>query len=537
MASSPISRRATLMAATTLFAVSAAAVPVQGQPGLTFTSGFSGDGFQYPSSIGPSKASGDFGITAGSAFTPVGVEFSYFGANLAFFDANNLLTAPSTLITNDAFWTDPRVFTRQTPSGPFSSSSIGFSIDFPLDYYAFGFNLAIASVAESVPTSLEFQIQFGVGDDAQFINDSIVFDGFNAYTDQVGTFQTLNSPHVGRDTRVEFFIDDLLFGFSEEGDQPDDFDGDFDDDFYPEVMFFDIDTTPLDNDLGISVTQIAMDNFTLDEAFIVEPGPDPTRFNAPDPLSASDPATFSFSGSNPGAVDVSGATGPVSLSAGSGNLSAPGDFQATAYTTTLANASGLNELTLGLGAPLMVAAFSSATFEAASDDPATFALGEAVNVTLTADPAQPGIEPLVVSINAIVDGDLAEALLPLFGEDATDPATVAAAKALGLPVITETQTDSFDGLAAYFLDVSAEDFLVLLDSGEASAEIGTQGGTIVPTLNSDGSAVGARVETWIVTDESGFYGAATSVPEPTTLVLLAGGLASLACRRRHRRVI
>ena len=525
--------RAALTGVVAVLVCSWSFVPAHAQPGfgaaaLTFTSGPAGDGIDYPSSIGPSRASGATGITAGTAFTDIGVEFNYFGSNLAFFDANNLLTAPSTKITNDAFWTDPRVFTRQTQSGgTFSLSSIGLGIDFPLDYESFGFNLAVASLAGPVPSDLEFQIQIGFGDDAIFINDVISLVGINAYeTDTPGTFQTLGSPFVGRDVSVEFFIEDLLSfgggGEDEDGPGPD---------FQPEALFLDIDTSPLDNSSGISLTQIAMDNFTLDGAIVSEPATEPERFSPPTPFGPANPATFSLSGNstNPNAVNIPGASqnGAVGLSVTSGPFTNPGDFQTTLFTTTAANVSGLNEVTFGLGSSAL--ALSAATYDAPAG---AVALTEAVNLTLVADSGQSGIEPLVLEIEAVVGAELAAALLPLFAEDGPDPADVADAMALGFPVISEAFAGLFDPGAAYYAGVSASDFLVQLEAGEASADLGAQGGTIVPTLNSDGSVVGARVATWLVTDASGLYSSITSVPEPTTLWLMLGGMAAAL---RHRR--
>ncbi|MEE9404904.1 MAG: hypothetical protein V3V20_08420 [Algisphaera sp.] len=505
---------------------------IGGDEAYSFTSGFAGDQINYPNSIGPSHASGDFGISGGNFDPNVGGQlggFSYQGANLAFFDANNLLTAPSSLISNEAFWTDPRVFTRTTATGnSFSVSSLGFDLNDFDSVDTFGFSVAVASLAQAVPTSLPFQVQFGIGDsefNPAIGNDTLnLLDDFSGgsfgYTVEAGTFQSLGSPFVGREARFEFNISDLkdLAGYD-----PEDSNGSF-------QFFFDIDTAGIDNNNGISLTQFAIDNVTLDGAAPVDPRPEPTLFTGPTPNGPFNPTVFDLTGDNTNAnvVNIPAATqnGPIGLSVSSGAFDNPGDFQATLYTPGNANVSGLGEVSFGFGST--VAATAAVT---AGPPDTLIALSDDVVLTLTADADQGGIVLGLFEIQALVDAELGLALQNAFAA-ASEGLDVAAALAAGLPVLTDSGMLA-DGEAEYLANTSATALLTLEAIGEIALVEGMQGASLVPTFNSNGEVVGARVSVWQVTARSGVLTAVASVPEPVSFAWFAA-VATLATARRRR---
>lgn len=502
----------------------------------SFTSGFSGDGIDYPFSIGPSQSSGDFGISGGNFSPGLGElnRFTYQGANLAFFDSNNILTAPSTLISNDAFWTDPRVFTRTTATGnPFSVSSLSFALNDFDAVDSFGFSVAVASLAQAVPTQLPFQVQFGIGsgdfnsvvggDTLDLLGNS---DGPFDFTVEAGTFQSLGSPFVGREARFEFNVSDLmdLAGFT-----PDDFFNQ-EEQGSPELIFT-LDTRDIDNNNGISLTQIAIDNVTIDGATPQDPRPELTVISGPTPNGPFNPTVFDLTGNPPNAnvVNVPATTqnGPVGLSVSSGPFTDPGDFQVTLFTPGNANVSGLGQVSFGFGPTI-----SALTSAVVAGPDAPIALADEVVLTLTPDAGQAGIAPAVAEIQALVDADVAAALQSAFAA-VTETLDVAAAYAMGLPVLL------LDGAAAqgntndYLANVSANQLLSLEAAGEIVISVGLQGGSIVPSFSSEGEIVGARVSSWVVTNQSGVLAAVTTVPEPTALALLAAAAPIVAGRRRR----
>ena len=508
----------------------------------SFTSGFAGDGVEYPFSIGPSRSSGDFGISAGSFSPGIGQldTFSYQGANLAFFDANNLLTAPARLISNEAFWTDPRVFTRTTAAGSgFSLSGLGFSLNDFDSVESFGFNVAVASLAQAVPVRLPFQVQFGVGDgdfEPLFFNDNLNFAGEVGgpldFTVDFDTFQSLSSPFVGREARFEFNVSDLE-SFASQGPN-----GDSDDSNFDPILFFDIDTSSLDNNNGISLTQIAIDNVTVNGAPIIETRPEPTLISGPTPNGPFNPSVFDLTGAPPNAnvVNVPATTqnGPIGLTVTSGPFTDPGDFQVTLFTPGNANVSGLGEVSFGFGpttsAASAFAALSSAVVVGTPDE--LIALADEVTLTLTPDSAQAGIEPAIAEIQALVDADVAAALQSVFAL-ATDTFDVAAAFAAGLPVLLLDGAGAEGNPNDYLVDVSASDLLSLEAAGEIDITLGLQGASFVPFFDSAGEITGGRVSTFVVTNQSGVLAAVTTVPEPTALALLAAATPLVAGRRRR----
>jgi hypothetical protein len=66
-----------------------------------------GDGIDYPRMINPARQFPGGGVAPDAFDAGMGVIFNNTNGNPAFFDGNNLLTRPSALVTNEAFWTDP----------------------------------------------------------------------------------------------------------------------------------------------------------------------------------------------------------------------------------------------------------------------------------------------------------------------------------------------------------------------------------------------------------------------------------------------
>ncbi len=516
---------------------------------LSFTSGFAGDGFDYPFSIGPSVSSGN-GIRPGQFFIPdnpagSSISVDYQGANLAFFDANNLLTRPSSRITNEAFWTDPRLFTNT--SNNFSLSSLGFAVEVfdPESVSTLGFDLAVASVAAPLPDALSFQIQFGIegpvddsgppeDEELFFFGDISLIDDSSSseFIVEVGTFQTLGSPFGGRDARVEFDLESLYSEAFSQGPSGGVGGGDFSS--FAGPIFIDIDTRPLDNSNGISVNQVAIDNLSINGGVRSDARAEPEIVNGPTP-GPFNPTTFQLTGPpNANVVNVPATTqsGPIGLSVTSGPFTDPGDFRVTLYTPGNANVSGLSEVTFGFG-PTVAALL-------ATDAPESELLdltGEIV-LTLTADPEQAAVLPVVFETEALIDSELAELLANVFfaAEESGDPLTVGEALELGLPIITGV-SEALSESAAYFAGVSASDFLGLLSADAVDLIVGTQGAAFTPSYNSLGELTGGRVSSFLVTDRSGTYNATVrvaAIPEPTSLALL--GFTGFVFFTRRRRL-
>ena len=289
---------------------------------LSFTSGLPprGDGETYPRSLNPARQANG-GASPGSFFTTLGVDFNNLNGNPAYFDDNNLLTRPATLINNDAFWTDPKLGQFSSGGGgTFELAQFGFSfLPGISDGADFGFDLAMASVSSDLPVGnfyddltgdfitapfLPFQIQ---DDNFNTAQGSLVFatgessspdQGGAVFAQSVGTFNTLNSPRTAYEARFrldQFFLQSLIeyesdiFG----GDPGDDPDGEFGDgDFNSTpIQFFDIDLESIATFGG--TTQVAMDNFVLaGSPPINDPLREPLNFSPFDPVGANTPQYF-----------------------------------------------------------------------------------------------------------------------------------------------------------------------------------------------------------------------------------------------------
>lgn len=526
-----------------LFAFVAAAGTLVAPPatsqdvGYSFTSGTFGDGFNWPRSLPPSRSSGTNGITNEAFFTPDSLGFSHLGSNLAFFDANNLLTRPSTLLSGEVFWTDPRAFSRTVPDGGggtrlFSASSLGFQDLNLFDGDRFGFDFAAASVSREVPLFFQYQIQDNYGQTAR--------DSFELS----GTFQTLGSPFEGRDERLRFEASDFLqlLGTPDFDNVVDDGSlgfnfGDYDpsNPFEQVVNFFDVDLLAFGNNQGVSVNQVAIDNFTRNDGFVAEPRPALVIVNGPTPTPFN-PTTFDLTGAgstNPNVVNVPATTqnGPVGLAVTSGPFTDPGDFQVTLITPGNANVSGLGQVSFGFGQT--ISSFSAGLF--ATTDGAQLALTEDVFVDLVGDPGQNGILAAIYATESIVAASEGQLLFDAFAAVGGEPLTVGEAAALGLPTVLGEEDASGE---AFFANVSAADFLTLVSLDASLLTVGTQGAAISALLDDNADVLQARVSAWRVIDASGVFTVVADVgviPEPSSAGLVAAGGLLLTRRRRSGR--
>ena len=530
-----------------LLLASKPAASQQSSLGLSFTSGVTGDGLEYPFSIGPSTPV-ESGLRPGQfnifSLPDSQVTISQQGANLAFFDANNLLTRASSRITNEAFWTDPRLFSNNE----FNSSNFGISFlnSQPQTVNTVGFDLAVASVAAPLPDSLPLSIQFDSSDpgldflmEPLFFVDRIAFGGSSQIVADSSEFQTLNSPFGGRDARVELDLESLFLQANANG--PGGPGGDADFSTFTGSIFITIDTRAVDNNNGISVNQVAIDNLSINNAEI--PGDtraEPEIINAPTPNGPANPVTFRLNGPpNANAVNIPASTqnGPIGFSVASGSFVNPGDFRATLYTSGDADVSGLGEATFGFGQTIPVASLSISP--PSSDEPGVEveSLTEEIILGLTADETQAGLSPLVFETEALIDAELAEILQGIFlsAEDLTESLTVGDALALGLPIFTG-ESIALSESALYLSGVSANDYLSLLSADPTNLIVGTQGAAFTPSFDNFGELTGGRVSSFLVTDSSGSFTPTvrvSAVPEPASLVLLSViGIAFSAQRRR-----
>mgnify|MGYP006300300369 FL=1 len=292
--------------------------PVAAGDFFSFTSGPPplGDIDVYPRSLNPARQSPGGGAGADTFFSSPGVDFNNLNANPAYFDRNNLLTRPATLISNEAFWTDPKIGSFNFGGSTFDVSSIGFSFDpvFGPIGADFGFDLALARVDTDLPTSsffdagsgnnktavfLPFQVQdendFTARGELVFANgvSDIEFGESAFFAQQVGTFNTFNSPRTAWEGRFRFNQTDLQQlianqngGFGDDEDFPDD------DGFDPSsIVFFDIDLDSVATFGGPS--QIAIDNFVTNNAPVLDdPFVEPLLVRPFEPVGPNTPQYF-----------------------------------------------------------------------------------------------------------------------------------------------------------------------------------------------------------------------------------------------------
>lgn len=296
---------------------------------LNFTSGLPpvGDGESYPRHINPARQAVGGGASPGSFLATIGVSFNNLNGNPAYFDGNNLLTRPATLINNEAFWTDPKLGQFQSDgSGSFEIAQFGF--DFTpgfTDGLDFGFDLAMASVSTDLPTSSFYDELTGSFITAPYLPFQIQDDNFNTaqgalvfasgattgpeegviFAESFGTFNSLNSPRTAYEARFRLdqtFLQELIAYEYESigGDPGGGDDGGFGDDGFVSgpIQFFDIDFAGIATPGG--TTQVAMDNFVLGASSpINDPLREPLTYQPLQPVGDNRPQYFQFTDENP----------------------------------------------------------------------------------------------------------------------------------------------------------------------------------------------------------------------------------------------
>lgn len=598
-----------------------AAVSVSAQVN-TFTSGNPpiGDGNQYPTSLNPASQSSGGGASSRSFFANNGVGFTSLNGNPAFFDSNNLLTRPATLITGDAFWSDPRIgnFTNADGS-PFDVSLMSFEL--PAFTSSFGFDLAVASASADVPLVLEFNIQTfdfegGLGGPGEAFGFgqllltgsgggvTVLGNGDGQITPfSSGTFSTIG-PRTGREARYRIDTADLLsfiqfdegFGGPEDPEDPES-DPDFEE-FTPTLdngFFIDINLRPISTFGG--TTQIAIDNFVLDNAPIPNGPPDPTFLftefpageNRPQYLNYdaevvpdnADGDTYDFDPTQFDGpitkvlVDIEEPAGELGAKSFTKDVSiyfdsnAPDDglqaHEVTHSTQTILDQDQLPEESAILGGDTKI---QSILDEVGDPD----APAQIVEITTTIDAGADGAARLIRrTIQNLEEEGPGIISIPVPGDEPADlfdpgglgeTVTLLGIKAHDLiDQVPDEQSlqvsDGEDDLSSLFLSFSSEasvsdvlldatqgpmyyantavsTYLAIKDDAGEELVIGDQGFFITPIFDDEGELLTYSVQTWLITDENGiFTPVLTNVPEPTSLALIAAG--GLLLERRRRR--
>ncbi|TWU29675.1 hypothetical protein [Bythopirellula polymerisocia] len=188
----------------------------------TFTSGPSGDGFDWPASPQGLLPEGD------NFFTPDGVDFYNYTGNNLFFDSQYQVSSNSGIIDGDAMWANPLVGSDFNDLDVFlpDVSSVGFS-----------FAQAVAGSPTATPDFIDIYIE----------------DSEGRYT-----FQTygLDSSFTGFGG-VDGWAGNILLDIEDLID-----DGDIDGNSFIDISYFYIDLDSLATNGGTS--EFAIDNFSLD---------------------------------------------------------------------------------------------------------------------------------------------------------------------------------------------------------------------------------------------------------------------------------
>ena len=264
---------------------------------------------EYPTTLNPARqAGGSGGAFSDTFFTYEGVGFTNLNGNPAYFDSNNLLTRPAALISGDAFWTDPKVGNFTSGGSSHQLAQFGFLFDDASSFGSdFGFDLAIASVSTDVPASLSFQIQDQNGYTAtgmlilgsapaavstQPEISPVILDIGARYAESAGTFNTLNSARVGREARFRLSHDDLMNLIYNQNDISDPGSANYIENYVSAIEFFDIDL--MDIATGGGTTQVAIDNFVLNNAELPLPDREPVFVPSFGPIGENTPQYFNY---------------------------------------------------------------------------------------------------------------------------------------------------------------------------------------------------------------------------------------------------
>lgn len=501
----------------------------------TFTSGPVplGDGIDYPPALNPARQRPGGGVSPDLFDTEVGTIFQNTNGNPAFFDANNLLTRPAQRITNEAFWTDPRIGVFDNGEGFFfESASFGFQFS-PRAGEDFGFDLAVASVSDAVPTSVPFFIQNTNGESGTFALGLTAGSG-DIIPLEADTFDTLNSPFPGREARfrIPHAQIEALLGSS------------------APLLIFSIDLFDIST-LG-GTTQVALDNFVLAGASVLpdEPQREPVRFQSelipPGELLwfILDPAT---SGETGILVDAGGLPPTAVIELVTRAATPPGSAlpEQTSTLSIPVDSALRGEPSVGLIAPrddappgLSPSVTPLGGLEVNGEAPfaegasyflqAAMLLKDGDSLSSADLQALSEIEKQKVEINRINEVSRVK-LVDLPGGKPLWAAGILAAdavpKTLGPP-------DVF----MLYLNYTLEEYLDELASLGQDPVVGDTGGVYEPVGSGPGQPFDFRVETWTIADQPGGFAPVLFVPEPAAAwVGAAAGLALSAFARRRTR--
>ena len=509
-----------------------AATPARGQILHTFTPDPPpiGDDIEYPRTINPARQAPGGGVAPDFFDTEAGTIFQSTNGNPAFFDGSNLLTRPAARITNEAFWTDPKI-------GVFDSgmrfdveeASFGFQFS-PAGGADFGFDLAIASVSEAVPLTLPIFLQ-----NANSPPDFGVFElGLTAGTGDIApteadTFDTSNGPFPGREARFRIQHSDVeaLLG----NGSP--------------LLIASIDLRDVST-LG-GTTQVALDDFVLAGASVLpnEPQREPARFQSA-LLLPGELQGFAFLPATPEPGDI--------------------EIDLSLLSTDLIEAAVIGESTSAV--PATFEAEQSITWPDGTpmvDRRLRFEIDwwpssppDSVPPEVTPLEPSPRVEapgsegiPFFVEVQSFlseavdVTEDLVEELLiqQLFeAPSPQNPADLAELietrrNAVMLLIDDPTGQRSARGTApdtTLYGFYSLDEYLAELRQAGLEPVIGDTGGAFTPVTDDDGQIVDFRVTSWRIADEPGRFVPVLLVPEPGPVVMLAVGGIVLAAAARRR---
>ena len=530
--------------------------PIGAPAALTFTSGLPpiGDGNTYPRQLNPGRQSPGGGVAIDSVFTSLGVSFGSTNGNPAFFDDNNLLTAPSSLIVNEAFWTDPKVGQfRDSGGNSFEASSIAFFFDDPA-IQSFGFDLAIAAVGGPAVTRVPFSVQNAndeVAGGTIVLEEAFDFFFDEIYAVEANAFNTLQTP-FGRDGRFRIDMLDLQdLIASENGGFEDEFGGGFDDPFDSPIIALTLDLKKVSTRGG--TTQVAVDNFVIDggEPFF-ETERTPIRFQPellpPGELARFilDPATSQLGdGVNvPSAALVlelelklialaaranAAAARPleaaVTLPAGSDARDAPG-LTLQPIESDVAFAGRLGDLFKSVGSAVDVLIEGDPTLEDA--------ILVELDVLLTEGLGDIPLTP--ADVDQILDGLGASGVTrpgPFPLSEAPE-ADLAPHEAVHVLQAVGGTGDRAIGEPRVFVKTTLAEYLAIQNAAGLGAVVGDTGSSLVPLTDADGTVIDFLVKTWTVADQGGTFAAFRAVPEPAAGLAAAGLGLGFGLMRRCR---
>jgi hypothetical protein len=523
----------------------------------TFTSGGNADGVNWPRSQRSSQAPG--GGLEGGPFFPgdgSGLSFYNFSGNPAYYDGSNLLTRPAALINNEAWWTDPRTANYVSTDGQtYQSASIAVAFD--NDYIGpvsqFGFDLAIASVSNPVPASINFHALDTLG---EMIFGTLHLDPAappenGVSSDLHGTFLSMNSVYQGHEARFSIDIPSLLSSIRPEESEGVDLTN------YGLDLFV-IEMEPFTT-LG-GTTQLAIDNFVINGGAPGEPTREPIYIPASGPVP--DETTYLFTyvegapeEPNETTIDPS-QFGDDDLAAVSVHTQGVGDDDLSARASTTdttivfpAEQAGVEILShevthVSQGSSQQEGQIQqiNTLFTSATGANEIEVMTSIVNV-VTSENAGP-IDNFLVEIRTLL-GSEAISVGAVFAEsiaagqqeilididDLTEIAFIRAESISGSQgALSEAVLATLADGAEFYLNYTFLEYIAHKESVGEEWVVGDQGATIVPVLGGDGEIASYMLTNWIVANDSGSF-TQILVPEPTGVIAVIG-LGALFMRRR-----